>query len=96
MARDKDRNQGGQDSKSERSVGNRQGTTQTGAQNSGGKNSKEDDRYTDDLRSSGDRTGSNRNKAADTKRQKWNVKRETIETSNVKFTYASRFTSCGL
>lgn len=62
MARDKDRNQSGQDSKRERSVGNRQNTTQTGSQNSGGTNNKEDDRYTDDLRSSGDRTSSDRNK----------------------------------
>lgn len=43
------------------SIGNKQGTTQTGAQNQGGDNRDEqEDRYTQDLRRSGDRTSSNR------------------------------------
>lgn len=64
MAENNNGNKSGQDalqnSNADRSVGNRQGTTQTGAQNAGGTNAKEDDQYTDDLRQSGDRAGSNR------------------------------------
>ncbi len=43
------------------SIGNRQNTTQTGAQNAGGESiDREEDQYTDDLRNSGQRTSSNR------------------------------------
>lgn len=43
------------------SVGNQQGTTQTGAQNNGGQNiTDHNDQYTEDLRQSGDRSASNR------------------------------------
>lgn len=43
------------------SIGNMQGTTQTGAQNNGGENITQfDDQYTEDLRESGDRSSSNR------------------------------------
>jgi hypothetical protein len=50
-------NRGGRES----SVGNKQGTTQTGGQNSGGKNRRDtvDDEFSDDLRRSGDRHSSN-------------------------------------
>ena len=44
----------------DRTVGNQQGTTQTGAQNAGGTRNKEDDDYTEDLLQSGDRHSSNR------------------------------------
>jgi hypothetical protein len=65
MAENNSRNQGGQDatqnSKAEQSIGNQQGTAQTGAQNAGGENIDEgEDRYTEDLRQSGDRNSSNR------------------------------------
>lgn len=43
------------------SIGKQQSTTQTGAQNNGGQDvDKDEDRYTDDLRQSGDRNSSNR------------------------------------
>lgn len=43
------------------SIGNKQGTTQTGGQNSGGENrDQREDQYTKDLRKSGDRTSSNK------------------------------------
>lgn len=43
------------------SIGNQQGTTQTGAQNNGGQNiTDHNDQYTEDLRESGDRNSSNR------------------------------------
>ena len=43
------------------SIGNAQGTTQTGAQNAGGENiDEQEDQYTEDLRRSGDRNSSNR------------------------------------
>lgn len=43
------------------SIGNMQGTTQTGAQNNGGQNiTDHDDQFTEDLRESGDRNSSNR------------------------------------
>ena len=50
-------NRGGKES----SIGNKQGTAQTGAQNSGGENrpDRQDDAYSDDLRRSGDRSSSN-------------------------------------
>ena len=44
------------------SIGNQQKTTQTGAQNSGGENiDQQEDKFTEDLRQSGDRKSSNRN-----------------------------------
>jgi hypothetical protein len=43
------------------SIGNMQGTTQTGAQNNGGQNIPDrDDEYTESLQESGDRNSSNR------------------------------------
>jgi hypothetical protein len=43
------------------SIGNMQGTTQTGAQNGGGENiDREEDQFTQDLQRSGDRNSSNR------------------------------------
>lgn len=45
----------------EQSIGNRQGTTQTGTQNGGGENiDQQEDQFTDDLRQAGDRNSSNR------------------------------------
>jgi hypothetical protein len=50
-----------QNTTNKESIGNRQGTTQTGAQNAGGENIDErEDQYTEDLRRSGDRNSSNR------------------------------------
>jgi hypothetical protein len=50
-------NRGGRES----NIGNQQGTTQTGGQNSGGKNRRDtvDDEFSDDLRKSGNRNSSN-------------------------------------
>lgn len=46
---------------SNETIGNQQHTTQTGAQNNGGENMDEKkDRYTEDLRESGNRSSSNR------------------------------------
>ncbi len=43
------------------SIGNLQGTTQTGDQNAGGENiDQEEDNFTEDLRNSGQRNSSNR------------------------------------
>ena len=63
MAENNDRKRG--DQKNERqdskSIGNKQKTTQTGAQNSGGENVDQvEDRYSDDMRNSGVRNSSNR------------------------------------
>ena len=42
-------------------IGNQQGTSQTGAQNAGGENrDQQEDRYTENLRKSGDRNSSNK------------------------------------
>lgn len=64
MTKNNDRNQGGEDntqkSQGQQSIGNQQGTAQTGAQNSGGTKEKEDDHYTEDLQRSGDRSSSNK------------------------------------
>ena len=50
-----------QQQKDNMSIGNQQGTTQTGAQNNRGNNvDRENDAYTKDLRQSGDRNASNR------------------------------------
>jgi hypothetical protein len=50
-----------QNSRHDSSIGNQQGTTQTGAQNAGGENiDQEEDQYSEDLRNSGDRNSSNR------------------------------------
>ena len=50
-------NRGGKES----SIGNKQGTAQTGGQNAGGRNrDRDDDNFTDDLRKSGDRNSSNK------------------------------------
>ena len=47
------------------SVGNQQSTSQTGAQNAGGENrDQQEDRYTEDLRKSGDRNSSNKKKGS--------------------------------
>ena len=49
--------------KDQSSIGNQQKTSQTGAQNNRGENTdQEEDRYTEDLRQSGDRLSSNRRK----------------------------------
>lgn len=49
-------NRGGQQGSQDRSIGNQQGTTQTGGQNAGGRNRDvDDDNFTDDLRRSGGR-----------------------------------------
>lgn len=49
-------NRGGRQGSHDSSIGNQQGTSQTGAQNSGGRRRDvEDDNFTDDLRQSGDR-----------------------------------------
>jgi hypothetical protein len=51
------------------SIGNIQGTTQTGGQNAGGENiDQEEDQYTEDLRKSGDRNSSNRKNESETGR----------------------------
>lgn len=57
MAENNNRTQAEKDNnQKEQSIGNQQGTTQTGAQNNGGKNITEhNDQYTEDLRQSGDR-----------------------------------------
>ena len=59
-----DRNQeqqGASQNTQEQSIGNQQGTAQTGAQNAGGENiDQEEDQYTKDLQQSGDRNSSNR------------------------------------
>jgi len=53
--------QNNEQQKEEMSIGNQQGTTQTGAQNNRGDNvDQENDQYTKDLRQSGDRNASNR------------------------------------
>ena len=53
-------NQSGNRGGKESNIGNKQGTTQTGAQNAGGRNrDRDDDQYTDDLRKSGNRHSSN-------------------------------------
>jgi hypothetical protein len=62
---DKDRIQGNEDNRTSRqdnsSIGNQQGTAQTGAQNAGGENiDQEEDQYTEDLKRSGQRHSSNR------------------------------------
>lgn len=62
---DKDRIQGNEDNRTSRqdtsSIGNQQGTAQTGAQNAGGENiDQEEDQYTEDLQRSGQRNSSNR------------------------------------
>ncbi|HEY0066330.1 MAG TPA: hypothetical protein VGB46_03170 [Flavisolibacter sp.] len=62
---DKDRTQGLEDNRTSRqdnsSIGNQQGTAQTGAQNGGGENiDREEDNYTEDLQRSGQRNSSNR------------------------------------
>ena len=58
---DKNKDNSGHAKNTGDSIGNQQRTTQTGAQNSGGKNTDAaSDRYTDDLRNSGDRNSSNR------------------------------------
>jgi hypothetical protein len=50
-----------QNATAKESIGNQQGTTQTGAQNAGGENiDEQEDQYTEDLRRSGDRNSSNR------------------------------------
>lgn len=49
-------NRSGHEHPHNQSVGNQQGTTQTGAQNNGGENiDQQEDQYTDDLRRSGQR-----------------------------------------
>ena len=64
MAENKNNNQNNQNNRQpgeEKSIGNQQGTAQTGAQNGGGENIEpKEDQYTDDLRQSGDRNSSNR------------------------------------
>jgi hypothetical protein len=64
MAENKNNNQDNQNNRQpgeERSIGNQQGTAQTGAQNGGGENIEpKEDQFTDDLRQSGDRNSSNR------------------------------------
>lgn len=65
MAENSNSSKSGQDAsqlnKTDRTIGNQQGTAQTGAQNAGGENiDQAEDQYTDDLRKSGDRHGSNR------------------------------------
>jgi hypothetical protein len=65
MAENNNQNQGGQEntqnSRAENSIGNQQGTSQTGAQNNRGDNvDQENDRYSQDLQQSGDRNSSNR------------------------------------
>lgn len=51
------------------SIGNKQGTTQTGGQSSGGENrDQQEDKYTEDLRKSGDRNSSNRKNESQTGR----------------------------
>jgi hypothetical protein len=52
-------------SRRDNQIGNKQGTTQTGAQNAGGENiDQEEDQYSDDLRQSGDRNSSNRKQSS--------------------------------
>lgn len=49
--------------KTHQTIGNQQHTTQTGAQNNGGEHiDQQADRYTKDLKQSGDRSSSNRKK----------------------------------
>lgn len=49
-------NRGGRQGSQDSSIGNQQGTTQTGGQSSGGENrDREEDNFTDDLRRSGNR-----------------------------------------
>jgi hypothetical protein len=49
-------NRGGRQGSHDSSIGNQQGTAQTGGQNAGGRNRDvEDDKFTDDLRQSGNR-----------------------------------------
>lgn len=49
-------NMGGRQGSQDSSIGNQQGTSQTGGQNAGGRNRDvEDDNFTDDLRQSGNR-----------------------------------------
>lgn len=62
---DKDRIETNKDNRTSRqdssSIGNQQGTAQTGAQNAGGENiDQEEDQYTEDLQRSGQRHSSNR------------------------------------
>mgnify|MGYP003578291186 FL=1 len=60
QSRNKDR-QDSNSNRQESSIGNKQRTTQTGAQNAGGENiEQEEDRFTEDLQRSGERTSSNR------------------------------------
>lgn len=54
-------NQVARNRKTHETIGNQQQTTQTGAQNNGGENiDQRSDRYTEDLRESGNRSSSNR------------------------------------
>lgn len=49
-------NRGGRQGSQDSSIGNQQGTTQTGGQSNGGENrDREEDNFTDDLRRSGNR-----------------------------------------
>ena len=60
QSRNKDR-QDSNSNRQESSIGNKQRTTQTGAPNAGGENiEQEEDRFTEDLQRSGERTSSNR------------------------------------
>jgi hypothetical protein len=62
--KDKNRDQsrrGPQKQDASNTIGNQQNTTQTGAQNAGGKNREQvEDPFADDLRKSGNRTSSNK------------------------------------
>lgn len=62
MAKNNNRNESSaQSNERSRSIGNEQGTTQTGAQNDGGINlTGNDDEYTKDRKESSDRSSSNR------------------------------------
>ena len=55
-------NRGGRQGSQDSSIGNQQGTTQTGGQSAGGENrDREEDKFTDDLRKSGNRKARDEN-----------------------------------